>query len=177
MTPAQPRREASAESPKVSGSKSDASGSPTSKVRGWIKNRFSRGKSVNEQDKKRRSFFGGASPRSAAANDSAASLENRSTSMHDVAHAGKEEENVAASDVQGEADEMDSQGVSPVSTPLEEERELGDAEREDDEVRKDEDDEEQRTSRNAPALAVEESAIRKSSSPMRDSRFREEMDQ
>lgn len=169
-----PTYEAKVEASGSSQHKSEGSTSPTSKVKGWIKNRFSRGKSIGEQDKKRRSFFGGASMKDHAGNGSTASVENRSTSMHDVAMAGKADEETHAS--KHEAEERDSQGVSPVSTPLEEERQLGDHMATEGEGVE----EAARESRKAsldPPKPIEDPVIRTSSSPTRDSRFREEMDQ
>ncbi|KAL4728436.1 Eisosome assembly protein [Fusarium chlamydosporum] len=92
---------------------SDAT-SPTSKVKGWIKNRFSRGKSLGEKDReiqgeKRGSFIGGA-----ALNQSATSLDNRATSMRDVALAGR---GTHGDSSDREHDVLhDSRGVSPVSS-------------------------------------------------------------
>ncbi|TWU77525.1 hypothetical protein ED733_007352 [Metarhizium rileyi] len=177
-----PTRETPVEASGSSQHKAEGSTSPTSKVKGWIKNRFSRGKSIGEQDKKRRSFFGGASMKDHAGNGSAASIENRSASMHEVAMAGKTGEEgleTKYEPVGGSAHrevERDSQGVSPASTPLEEERELGDDRQEKGKgVEHDE-----RPSRRAsldPPRPIQDLGIRTSSSPTRDSRFREEMDQ
>ena len=64
-------------------------------MKGWIKKRFSvsRGKgNAAEKDpsEKRRSFFGGGSHKAKASNASNTSLENRSSSIRDVALAGKD---------------------------------------------------------------------------------------
>lgn len=117
-----------------------------------------------------------------AGNGSAASVENRSTSMHDVAMAGKTDEDThaskhdAAKEPAHDDEERDSQGVSPVSTPLEEERQLGDhmataGEGVEEEAR------ESRKASLDPPKPISDPVIRTSSSPTRDSRFREEMDQ
>ncbi|KAF7555527.1 hypothetical protein G7046_g6540 [Stylonectria norvegica] len=143
--------------------------SPTSKVKGWIKNRFSRGKSISEPEKqpeKRRSFVGGAALRGPEANDSTTSLENRvenrPSSMRDVALAGH------LAGVSGQTYEStdvssvrDSRGVSPISTPDNERpRSVG----------SDED-----VTITAPR-PITDPAVRTSSSPTRDSRFREILD-
>lgn len=171
--------------------KRDGSGSPTSKVKGWIKNRFSRGKSFGEQDKKRRSFFGGASMKDKETmdNGSAVSIENRSINMHDVALAGKPgdealggEETSAGTRLQtaGESsqygEDRDSQGVSPVSTPLEEERELG-SKTIDDDTRETGGREARQRRKDSiePPPPIDDPVARTSSSPNRDSRFREEL--
>ncbi|KAL7918160.1 hypothetical protein ACQKWADRAFT_304823 [Trichoderma austrokoningii] len=70
-------------------SSSEAPTSPTARVRGWIKNRFSRGKSMSEQGEKKKSFIGGAALRDSAAGGSTASLGNRSSSIRDVTLAGR----------------------------------------------------------------------------------------
>ncbi|OAQ85362.1 eisosome protein 1 protein [Purpureocillium lilacinum] len=205
---ASPTVDTSAEAPGSPQSKSEASTSPTSKVKGWIKNRFSRGKSMSEAGDKRRSFLGGAAMREHGANGSAASLENRASSMRDVAYAGKASDEHAdktsgehaskaldepASKVEDdhadvgaaeagpssashprvaaeEAHEQDSHGVSPVSTPLEEEKRLG-VDFEDDDTR------DGRRISIEPPKPIEDPSTRAGSSPNRDSRFREEMDQ
>ncbi|KAM0251003.1 hypothetical protein ACHAP5_001883 [Fusarium lateritium] len=133
---------------------SDAA-SPTSKVKGWIKNRFSRGKSLGEKDResqgeKRGSFVGGAALREPDTNQSATSLDNRATSMRDVALAGRGT-NTESSDRERDA-AHDSRGVSPVSS----------LEEDDDQV-----------PAIAPPPAIADPAERKSHSPSRDSRFRE----
>lgn len=89
--------------------------SPTSKVKGWIKNRFSKGKSGDEGEKqgdKGKGFVGGAALRDPEMNNSTTSLDNRPTSMRDVALAGKNGD----SDAHEEGSRRDSQGVSPVSS-------------------------------------------------------------
>ncbi|KAG6059976.1 hypothetical protein E4U17_005279 [Claviceps sp. LM77 group G4] len=161
--------------------------SPTAKVKGWIKHTFAREKPSGEQNTKRRSFFGGASLKSketkdTGVNDHAVSIGNRSSSVYDVAPAGKagderlgEEEAHAASALKTGStsalqheEDMDSQGVSPVSSPFEEERELGDTPH----------DGEDRLSPDSiiePPRRIHDPSARTSSSPNRDSRFREEL--
>ncbi|POR33340.1 Eisosome protein 1 [Tolypocladium paradoxum] len=184
LTGFHPTVETSVESPSSAQRKAEGSTSPTSKVKGWIKNRFSRGKSATEHGDKRRSFVGGAAMRESGANGSTASLDNRSTSMRDVAiagtsgddHAGHEETGATDTDhgrepVENDDEtERDSHGVSPVSTPLEEERQLGDKVEEEDKAHN------SRLMGMEPPRPIEDPVARTSSSPTRDSRFREEMD-
>lgn len=186
---------ADAESSKRKSVEGSASSSKSkSGVKGWIKNRFSRGKSVSETPEKeggekRRSFFGGKGHKSDKSNTS---VENRSSSIRDVARAGKGEDNrdddaigndvtatkkdadgedtaivgeqSAATEKEEEREEeeekADSCGVSPVSTPAGEDK----TEREG-------------RGLEPPKVALDDSAVRISSSPTRDSRFKEEMDQ
>ncbi|KAH7189142.1 uncharacterized protein B0J16DRAFT_318780 [Fusarium flagelliforme] len=135
---------------------SDAA-SPTSKVKGWIKNRFSRGKSLGEKDReshgeKRASFVGGAALRDPDTNQSATSLDNRATSMRDVALAGRG----TSQSSDRERDALhDSRGVSPVSS--------------------DSDDDDQVPAITPPPV-IKDPATRESHSPSRDSRFRENLD-
>ncbi|KAK3181066.1 Eisosome assembly protein [Lecanicillium sp. MT-2017a] len=161
----------------VEGSASSSKSKPG--VKGWIKNRFSRGKSVSEKPEKesgekRRSFFGGASMKGNKSNKSNTSLEKRSSSIRDVAMAGKSENEDDASekdvvtkdkevddekskDKEEEEEKPDSRGVSPVSTPAA-------------------DDKSERESRGLePPKPLDESLARTSSSPTRDSRFKEEI--
>ncbi|UKZ94158.1 uncharacterized protein TrAFT101_009039 [Trichoderma asperellum] len=70
-------------------SSSEAPTSPTARVKGWIKNRFSRGKSMSEHGEKKKSFIGGAALRDSTAGGSTASLENRTSSIRDVTLAGR----------------------------------------------------------------------------------------
>lgn len=70
-------------------SSSETPTSPTARVKGWIKNRFSRGKSMSEHGDKKKSFIGGAALRDSAAGGSTASLGNRSSSIRDVTLAGR----------------------------------------------------------------------------------------
>lgn len=142
------------------------------KVRGWLKNRLSRGKSLVEKDNsgekadKRRSIFGGLSKKERAVNGSAASIENRSSSIRDVALAGKGEDKTESAAIKEESKETeeverpDSSGVSPVSTPGGGGDNFEDA----------------RQSRSLEVpKAVEEEAGRLSSSPAPGSRFKEEI--
>jgi hypothetical protein len=145
--------------------------SPTSKVKGWIKNRFSRSKSVHEnetvgeQEKKRRSFFRGGTLKKTHPNDSTHSLEHRTSSMRDVAMAGRsgEEESHGREGAQASG-ARDSRGVSPVSS-VEDRRSRS--------VYRDEED---GVFSMAPPRPIADPAPRSSLSPNRDSRFREEMD-
>lgn len=152
----------------------DSPSSPTSKVRGWIKNRFSRSKSVHEneatgtgeQEKKRRSFFRAGTSKKPQPNDSMHSLEHRTSSMRDVAMAGRsgEEESHGPEGAQASG-ARDSRGVSPVSSV--EERRSRSAYR---------DEEENEGPSIVPPRPIADPAPRSSMSPNRDSRFREEMD-
>lgn len=121
---------------------------------------------MSEYSDKRRSFFGGAAMREQEANNSTTSLDKRSTSLRDVAMAGKGEAGGTASlHSEGDQDpDRDSHGVSPASTPLEEERRLGD------------DGERKGSPGLQPPRPIEDVAKRVSSSPTRDSRFRELID-
>lgn len=130
-----------------------------SKVKGWIKNRFSRGKSISESSdpNKRRSFFGGAALRDA--NGSASSLDQRASSMRDVALAGKS--NTAGGLSPNDA-RPDSRGVSPVSTPGAERCDpLADVE--------------PSPMPMTPPRPIADLLVRTSVSPSRDSKFREEI--
>ncbi|KAF4981095.1 hypothetical protein FZEAL_3031 [Fusarium zealandicum] len=136
----------------------DSGISPTSKVKGWIKHRFSRGKSIGEKDKdeKKRGFIGGAALRGSDANQSASSLDNRPSSMRDVALAGRgtdAETNDRDRDVPN-----DSRGVSPVST-LEDDRA-----------------DKTRALAITPPPRIGDPVVRDSHSPTRDSRFKEILD-
>ncbi|KFA75468.1 hypothetical protein S40288_01167 [Stachybotrys chartarum IBT 40288] len=125
----------------------DETTSPTSKMKGWIKNRFSRRKSTGDQNEKKKAFLGGAALRQEG-NESSTSLENRPSSMRDVALAGRDNTEPTT----------DSRGVSPVSS-----NSSASTERFDD----------------APMVLprpLGDPAVRTSSSPTRDSRFRELMD-
>ncbi|KAG6033082.1 hypothetical protein E4U41_007029 [Claviceps citrina] len=173
--------------------KRESSSSPTSKVKGWIKHTFTREKPPGEHNRKRRTFFGGASMKNkdASGNDSAVSLVNRPASMNEVALAGKrgdetlgKEQADAATKLETggksaaprEEEDRDSQGVSPVSTPLEEERELDDQAFDGGACET-----EKGAARPSRILGIElprridDDVGRTSSSPNRDSRFREEL--
>ena len=123
--------------------------SPTAKVRGWIKNRFSRGKSMSE-DRKRGSFMGGASLKSGAGGSSA-SIEDRQLSTHESSLGGGENETT-----EGDTHEtqIDAGDVSSLSSD-----DLDDSDGEGVE----------------PPRVIKDPAVRTSSSPNRDSRFREEI--
>ncbi|KAG6065824.1 hypothetical protein E4U32_006924 [Claviceps aff. humidiphila group G2b] len=168
--------------------------SPTAKVKGWIKHTFAREKPSGEQNTKRRSFFGGASMKSkenkdTSVNDHAVSIGNRSSSVYDVAPAGKageeglgDEEAHAApalktgsTSVPQHEEDRDSQGVSPVSASLEDERELGDTPHD---GALENDKSEDRLSPDSiiePPRRIHDPSVRTGSSPNRDSRFREEL--
>lgn len=148
----------------------DSPTSPQSKVRGWIKNRFSRSKSVSEQEsapekekekeKKRRSLFrSGTSKR--GQNGTISSLEPRSSSMRDVALAGRDEEEPHEPGVARESNARDSRGVSPVSSVEDRSRSHYDDEHEDSAMR--------------PPRPIADPAPRSSISPNRGTRFREEI--
>ncbi|KAG5946893.1 hypothetical protein E4U59_002681 [Claviceps monticola] len=172
----------------------EGSRSPTAKVKGWIKHTFAREKPSGEQNTKRRSFFGGASMKSkenkdTSVNDHAVSIGNRSSSVYDVVPAGKageeelgdEEAHAAPALKTGSTsapqheEDRDSQGVSPVSTPLEDERELGDTLHD---GALENDKSEDRLSSDSiiePPRRIHDPSARTCSSPNRDSRFREEL--
>ena len=159
---------------------------------------------MSESGEKRRSFFGGAAMRDHGASDSAQSLDNRSASMRGVALAGKSADEAAARDAdeagpsgarygeepagkrhepQAEAEppvpgqqKQDPREVSPASTPLEEEEQQQQQQRrrlgvdfEGDDIR------DGRRISIEPPKPIEDPLTRTSSSPTRDSRFREEM--
>lgn len=131
----------------------DSAKSPTSKVKGWIKQRFSRGKSMSENEKqsdKTRGFVGGAALRDSELNHSTASLDNRPSSMRDVALAGR----TPGLDTNDVDSLRDSRGVSPISSGS--------------------------SSPDCvmtPPRPIGGHVVRDSHSPSRDSRFREMMDQ
>lgn len=85
-------------------------------VKSWLKKRFSvshgKNDTVIERDpsEKRRSFFGG-SPKTKASNTSNVSLENRSSSIRDVALAGKSENQEAAEKTAEKTAEKNSDDV------------------------------------------------------------------
>ncbi|PTB79822.1 hypothetical protein M440DRAFT_1389734 [Trichoderma longibrachiatum ATCC 18648] len=139
-------------SPKKS---SDGPTSPTARVKGWIKNRFSRGKSLSEPEEKKKSFVGGAALRDSGPGGSTASLENRSSSMREVALAGGDV--VETAEVHPRLlNRGDSRGVSPVSSGSGRSSDVESFE--------------------TPRAILDE-APRQGNSPMRDSRFVEMMDQ
>jgi hypothetical protein len=134
----------------------DSPTSPTAKVKGWIRNRFSRGKSISETNDKKKGFLGGAALRGSGGNASATSLDQRANSMRDVALAGREAQRPSTA--------PDSRGVSPVSSDDEVEAEPASRSRRGDDIQI------------VPPRPIEDPGVRTSSSPTRDSRFREEMD-
>lgn len=168
-------------------SSSEAPTSPTARVKGWIKNRFSRGKSMSEHSEKKKSFIGGAALRGSAAGGSTASLGNRSSSIRDVTLAGRTGEETPvnhtaeiAPDVALEAAPeivpetvhesapesatRDSRGVSPVSARSGMGSSGKGSGRSND------------IERFETPAAIKDPAPRHSNSPARDSRFRELMD-
>lgn len=161
--------------------------SPGSKVKGWFRNRLSRGKSLREKHNKgddahedeqpakeekrsrRKSLFGrggGALRKNKHQNASTTSIENRQSSMRDVAMAGKASEDPRIetnAGTAGEAARQDSRGVSPVSSIADEEETRSRRDRDSD------------MNMLAPR-PIGDYPARSSISPNRDSRFREEMD-
>ncbi|KAF6827425.1 hypothetical protein CPLU01_09101 [Colletotrichum plurivorum] len=147
------------------------SGSPTHKVKEWFKSRFSRprGRSAaGESPPEERGFIGGVAL-TRLANESATSLDARSTSMREVAIAGKSGDRSRSGartprspyEYFGSS-ARDSKNVSPVSSDDESEHFV--------EAR---DDLEGPISPPAP---IRDPSTQKSSSPTRDSRFREIME-
>lgn len=174
---------------------SEAEQSHRFRVRGWIKNRFSRAKSIGEHGEKakktellettevpetpqkpegtekteksgqRRSLFRGGSilRRNKQRSASQINLEHRSSSMRDVAMAGKSEgqEGRDEGEAAGPSAPRDSRGVSPVSSA------------------DDEPESRSRKDRNSGLMSpkhIVNLAPRSSVSPSRDSRFREEIE-
>ncbi|GKT58922.1 hypothetical protein ColTof4_10077 [Colletotrichum tofieldiae] len=138
------------------------SGSPTNKMKEWLKSRFSRprGRSAGENAEER-GFIGGVAL-TRLANESATSLDGRSASMREVAIAGKsgaEAPRPLADHEDGRSRAGDSRDVSPISSDSESERFV--------EAR---DDLEGPVS---PPVPIKDPSLHKSSSPTRDSRFRE----
>ncbi|TFB05120.1 hypothetical protein CCMA1212_002413 [Trichoderma ghanense] len=133
----------------------EAPTSPTARVKGWIKNRFTRGKSLSEPEEKKKSFVGGAALRDSGPGGSTGSLENRSSSMREVTLAGRSGVEETA-EVHPQLLNRDSRGVSPVSSGS----------------RRSSDVESFETPR-----AILDQPPRQGNSPMRDSRFKEMMDQ
>ncbi|OHW91002.1 hypothetical protein CSPAE12_10371 [Colletotrichum incanum] len=139
------------------------SGSPTNKMKEWLKSRFSRprGRSSADENAEERGFIGGVAL-TRLANESATSLDARSASMREVAIAGKSEADAPrslADHEDGGSRAHDSRDVSPVSSDSESERFV--------EAR---DDLEGPVS---PPVPIKDPSLHKSSSPTRDSRFRE----
>ncbi|ODA77383.1 hypothetical protein RJ55_07011 [Drechmeria coniospora] len=178
-SPVHPRVETAAGSASAAQLKAELAISPTSKVKGWIKTHFSRGKSISESNDKRGSFSGGAAMRDYRFGMSS-SPDNRSTSMRDVAIAGKDdgsksERTDADKQAAGREWEHDSYGESPISPrtipPFPRGGKL-------------ENNVDEEEVRHSPSISIsieapkstEDEMARKSRSPARDSRFREEMD-
>ncbi|PTB35496.1 hypothetical protein M441DRAFT_153157, partial [Trichoderma asperellum CBS 433.97] len=146
-------------------SSSEAPTSPTARVKGWIKNRFSRGKSMSEHGEKKKSFIGGAALRDSTAGGSTASLENRTSSIRDVTLAGRTgDETPTAPETAPETVARDSRGVSPVSVGSRRSSGGKGSGRSND------------MDRFETPAAIADPASRQSNSPARDSRFREMMD-
>ncbi|KAL6852034.1 hypothetical protein J3F83DRAFT_757201 [Trichoderma novae-zelandiae] len=132
----------------------EAPTSPTARVKGWIKNRFSRGKSLSELGEKKKGFVGGAALRDSGPGGSTASLENRSSSMREVTLAGRSGEEAAEDHPQ--TLRRDSRGVSPVSSGSGRSSDVESFE---------------------TPRAIMDQPPRQGNSPVRDSRFKEMMDQ
>ncbi|KAH6606333.1 hypothetical protein Trco_005486 [Trichoderma cornu-damae] len=136
------------------GKSSEGTTSPTARVKGWIRNRFSRGKSMSEAGEKKKSFVGGAALRDSGPGGSTGSLENRPSSVRDVTLAGRSGEETAGNRAETPLD-RDSRGVSPVSTGSGRSSEFESFE---------------------TPRAMMDQTPRQGNSPMRDSRFKEMMD-
>ncbi|KAI8234325.1 hypothetical protein K4K55_004782 [Colletotrichum sp. SAR 10_96] len=137
------------------------SGSPTHKMKEWLKSRFSRprGRSAaGENPPEERGFIGGVAL-TRLANESATSLDGRSGSMREVAIAGK-----SGSKSVGESPRspMGHDDVSPITSDDESERFV--------EARND------LKGPISPPPTLKDPSKHKSSSPTRDSRFREMME-
>ncbi|EEY18074.1 conserved hypothetical protein [Verticillium alfalfae VaMs.102] len=127
-------------------------GSPTHKVKSWLKSRFTRprGKSSADVEGQPKGFVGGAALHRGL-NDSTTSLDNRANSMRDVALAGKGRGRSET------ATTRDSEPISVVSS--------------DDEGFKDARDDLERTI--TPPTKIRDPNEEANGSPTRDSRFRE----
>ncbi|KAK2028498.1 hypothetical protein LX32DRAFT_653068 [Colletotrichum zoysiae] len=136
------------------------SGSPTNKMKEWLKSRFSRprGRSSAGENADERGFIGGVAL-TRLANESATSLDARSASMREVAIAGKPEAEALMSPADGGGRIRGSRDVSPVSSDSGSERFV--------EARDD------IHGPVSPPVPIRDTNIHKSSSPTRDSRFRE----
>lgn len=91
-TPGQQNRQSTHISTDIAPAAADGT-SPTSKVKHWLRSRFTRGRSwsgATEDEDAKRGFIGGAALRES--NDSNVSLSNHSASMAEVAYAGKSRE-------------------------------------------------------------------------------------
>jgi len=134
------------------------SGSPTNKMKEWLKSRFSRprGRSSAGENVDERGFIGGVAL-TRIANESATSLDARSASMREVAIAGKPEADAPRSPADGESRTRGSRDVSPVSSDSGSERFV--------EARDD--------IKGPVSPPIRDPSLHKSVSPTRDSRFRE----
>lgn len=145
----------------------DSPTSPQSKMRGWIRNRFSRSKSVSEpeptadKEKKRRSIFRSSTTKKEQQTGTISTLEPRMSSMRDVAMAGRnDDDETQEHGVTGANRSMDSRGVSPVSSF--------------ESARSDQEFDYEDSSVQPPRLNVD-NAPRSSISPNRGTRFKEEI--
>ncbi|WDK11946.1 hypothetical protein CGRA01v4_03225 [Colletotrichum graminicola] len=136
------------------------SGSPTNKMKEWLKSRFSRprGRSSASENADERGFVGGVAL-TRMANESATSLDARSASMREVAIAGKPEADALRSPTDGGSRTRGSRDVSPVSSDSGSERFV--------EARDD------IKGPVSPPIPIRDAGLHKSVSPTRDSRFRE----
>ncbi|KAK1968452.1 hypothetical protein LY78DRAFT_574191 [Colletotrichum sublineola] len=139
------------------------SGSPTNKMKEWLKSRFSRprGRSSAGENADERGFIGGVAL-TRIANESATSLDTRSASMREVAIAGKPDAEALRSPADGEHDggvTRVSRDVSPFSSENGSERFV--------EARDD------LQGPVSPPAPIRDTNRHKSASPTRDSRFRE----
>jgi hypothetical protein len=161
------RENADAASPEQSTPMSPTSPGDGSKVKNWLKTKFSRrsGKaekpSTNEKEREKnkpeKAFIGGAALTGASANNSTASLSAKPSSVRDVALAGKSKEETEPED-RGRSKRRDSE-VSALSQPV------GDVNEEEFQEARDNFDEDLAP---PPTFVAE-----KSSSPAREARFTE----
>ncbi|KXH28139.1 hypothetical protein CSIM01_09072 [Colletotrichum simmondsii] len=134
------------------------SGSPTNKMKTWLKSRFGRprGRSAAGENAEERGFIGGVAL-TRLANESATSLgDARSASMREVAIAGKSSDATPRSAAAQEGD------VSPVSSDSESEHFVEASDELEGPV--------------SPPAAIRDPNIHKTHSPTRDSRFRENLE-
>ncbi|KAI0123113.1 hypothetical protein BJ170DRAFT_126437 [Xylariales sp. AK1849] len=99
--------------------------SPTGKVKGWFKSRFSRGSKSDDdkpKDKDRKSFIGGhVLTGLESGNASTASVDNRGSSVRAVAMAGTSKQKTNTSDYQSAVQSPTTDDVSPMSSSSDEE--------------------------------------------------------
>ncbi|KAI3557568.1 hypothetical protein CABS03_14705 [Colletotrichum abscissum] len=134
------------------------SGSPTNKMKTWLKSRFGRprGRSAAGENAEERGFVGGVAL-ARLANESATSLgDARSASMREVAIAGKTSETTPRSAAAQEGE------VSPVSSDSESEHFVEASDELEGPV--------------SPPAAIRDPNMHKTHSPTRDSRFRENLE-